>query len=55
MYDLIYGIIDHAWQSGTSSNSTEQQYIYMVCACLIVILTVVFVDLVYRVFRHFWR
>lgn len=55
MYDLVYGIIDHVWQTNTNLNSTQQQYIYMICACLIIILTVVFIDLVYRVFRHFWR
>lgn len=55
MYELVYNIIDHVWQSNTNLNSTQQQYIYMTCACLIIILMVVFIDLVYRVFRHFWR
>lgn len=53
MYGIIENIISHAWDS--SYGSTEQQYIYMICACLIIILTVVFIDLIYRVFRHFWR
>lgn len=51
MYDLIAGIIDHSWSTGSS----EQQYIYYICGTLIVIFTVVFVDLIYRVFRHFWK
>lgn len=51
MYDLISGIIDHSWSTGSS----EQQYIYYICGTLIVIFTVVFVDLIYRVFRHFWK
>lgn len=51
MYDLIFGIIDHSWTTGSS----EQQYVYYICGALIVILTCVFIDLVYRVFSHFWR
>lgn len=50
MYDIIYGIINHPWTTGTS----EQQYIYYICGALIIILTVVFIDMVYRVFRSFW-
>lgn len=52
MYDIINGIIDHTWNTQYSG---EQQYIYYMCGCLIVIFTVVFVDLVYRIFSHFWR
>ena len=55
MYDVVYNIIGHVWESGTSYNSTQQQYIYFVCGCLIIIFSVVFIDLIYRVFRHFWR
>lgn len=50
MYDIISGIINHTWSTGSS----DQQYIYYICGSLIVILTVVFVDMVYRVFRSFW-
>lgn len=53
MYDLIFEIIGHAWDS--SYGSSEQQYIYTVCCVMIIILTVVFIDLIYRVFRQFWR
>lgn len=52
MYDIINGIIDHTW---ITQSSGEQQYIYYMCGCLIVIFTVVFIDLVYRIFSHFWR
>ena len=52
MYDLIQNIIDHSW---ITQGSGDQQYIYYICGCLIVILTVVFIDLIYRVFSHFWR
>lgn len=52
MYDLIQNIIDHSW---ITQNAGDQQYIYYICGCLIVVLTVVFIDLIYRVFSHFWR
>ena len=55
MYDLIDNIINHVWQTGTSYNSTEQQTLYYICGALIIIFTVVFIDLLYRIFRHFWR
>lgn len=51
MYDIIENLIGHTYVTGDSM----QQYI-IYCSCVvIVILTVVFVDMVYRVFRHFWR
>lgn len=51
MYDIISGIIDHNWVT----SSSEQQYIYYICGALIIILTCVFIDMVYRVFRHLWK
>lgn len=51
MYDIISSIISHSYTSGDSA----QQYIYYICGALIVVLTAVFVDLIYRIFRHFWR
>lgn len=51
MYDIVSGVIDHSWMT----NNSEQQYIYYICGALIILLTCVFVDLVYRIFRHFWR
>lgn len=54
MFDLIYDIISHTWDTSVYSSS-EQQILYYICGALIIILTVVFIDLVYRVFGHFWR
>lgn len=51
MYDIVSNIISHNWETGSS----EQQYIYYICGCLIVIFTCVIIDLIYRVFSHFWR
>lgn len=52
MYDIVSNIIDHTW---ISTNAGEQQYIYYICGVLICLITAVIIDLVYRVFRHFWR
>lgn len=52
MYDIVSSIIDHAWQSNYTS---DQQYIYYICGALIVLITCVLIDLVYRIFSHFWR
>lgn len=54
MYDLIKNIIAHTWETNSYS-STEQQTLYYICGALIIIFTVVFIDLLYRIFRHFWR
>lgn len=51
MYDIIYGLIDHSYTTGDSM----QQYVIYTCCALIILLTVVFIDMVYRVFSHFWR
>ena len=51
MYDLISDIIDHSWVTGSS----DQQYIYYICGALIVLFVCVIIDLVYRVFSHFWK
>lgn len=53
MYDIISQIINHTWES--SSYGNEQQYIYFTACSLVIILTVIFIDLIYRIFRHFWR
>ena len=54
MYDIIYNIIGHLWESGSTS-TTLQQIICYGCMVLIIILTVTFIDLFYRLFAHFWR
>ncbi len=51
MYDIISNLINHNWSTG----SNEQQYIYYICGALIVIIFSVMIDMVYRVFSHFWR
>lgn len=48
MYSIISNIISHAWQS---SGAGDQQYIYITCAALIVILTTVMIDLCVDVIR----
>lgn len=50
MYSIIEGMINHNWVTGDSS----QQYIIYTCCAMILVLTVVFIDLIYRVFRGFW-
>lgn len=52
MYDIISQIIDHSW---ITQNAGDQQYIYYISGALICILTVTFIDLLYRIFGHFWR
>ena len=51
MYDIIYHIIDHSYVTGDSM----QQYVVYTCCALIVILTCVFIDMIYRIFSNFWR
>ena len=51
MYDVLYRIIGHQYTTGDSM----QQYIIYGCVALIIIFSVVLIDLVYRVFSHFWR
>lgn len=52
LYNVISEIIDHVYESQYVG---DQQYIYYICGALIIILTVVTIDLIYRVFSHFWR
>ena len=51
MYDIIENIINHNWVTGSS----DQQYIYYICGALIILFTCVLIDMVYRVFSHFWK
>ena len=51
MYDIIENLINHHWVTGTS----DQQYIYYICGALIILFTCVIIDMVYRVFSHFWK
>lgn len=52
MYSVVENIINHNWINNYTS---DQQYIYYICGALVVILTCVFIDLIYRVFSHFWN
>lgn len=52
MYSVVENIINHSWINNYTS---DQQYIYYICGALVVILTCVFIDLIYRVFSHFWN
>lgn len=47
MYDLISQLINHIWQT-QNLNSTEQQTVYYISGAIIIILTVTFIDLFYR-------
>lgn len=51
MYDVIYQIIAHTWVQ----NDSMQQYVLYTCMVCIPVLLTVFIDMVYRVFSHFWR
>lgn len=51
MYQVVYDIINHAWVNGDSLQST----VVYVCGALIIILTCVFIDMIYRIFSHFWH
>lgn len=50
MYSIIESMINHAWETSNSM----QQYIVYTCCALIIVLTVVFIDMIYRIFRGFW-
>lgn len=52
MYEIIRNIIDHSW---ITQGAGDQQYIYYIAGSVIIILLMVFIDLVYRIFSHFWR
>ena len=52
MYDIIETIINHTW---ITTNAGAQQYIYYICGALIIVTFVVVIDLIYRIFSHFWR
>lgn len=52
MYNIIQNIINHTW---ITTNAGDQQYIYYISGALILLFSAVFVDLIYRIFRQFWR
>lgn len=53
MYQIVQQIINHVWQG--TQNYGDQQYIYYICAALIPLFAVVFIDLIRDIFRAFFR
>lgn len=54
MYDIIKNLIDHVWDTGSYSSS-EQQIIYYIAGCLILVFSTVFIDLLYRITRGIFK
>ena len=55
MYDLLYGIIDHVFNTSQGYNSTEQQLYISAGLILVIVLTVVVIDFVYRIIRSIFK
>lgn len=51
MFQLIQNIIQYTSSSGYNQDS----YYLNIAGALIIILTIFFIDMVFRVFRSFWR
>lgn len=51
MFEVVSNIINHA----LSANDDAQYVILYICGALIIILTCVFIDMIYRIFSHFWH
>ena len=51
MYEVICNIMGIPIEAGTA----EFQAVTFACLALIIILTVVFIDMIYRAFSHFWH
>lgn len=54
LYTIIEALISYTGDATTFGN-TERQIIMGVSGALILLITVTLVDLLYRVFSHFWR
>ena len=52
LYEIVRNMIDHTW---VTTSQGDQQYIYYICGAIIILVTVVLIDLIYRTFAHFWR
>lgn len=46
MYNIINNIISHTWVT----NDSAQQYVYVICGVVIVILVVSFMDIIRQLF-----
>ncbi len=53
MYDLVKDIISHTWD--TNVYGSEQQYIYYICGAMILLLSVIFIDFIYRLIFSFFK
>lgn len=51
MYDVIVDVIGHSW----SSSYSEEQIVYYICGALLCMVSCAVIDLVYRIFAHFWH
>lgn len=51
MFNLIQSIISHSWIDHGEFIDPSQDYTYYICGALIIIFTVVFIDLFYRLVR----
>lgn len=51
MFKIVQDIIGYTSSSVYNSDST----ILYICGSLVILLTIMFIDLIYRVFRNFWR
>ncbi len=49
MYDILYKMIGHSF----SGSYNYESYLFQISAALIVLLVIVFIDMIYRVFRSF--
>lgn len=47
MYEMIESMLAH--------EISDPQQVEFICGALILVFTVVFIDMVYRIFSHFWR
>lgn len=48
MYDIIKALIDHSYETQYGG---DQQYIYYIAGAMILLFSVVFIDLIYRILR----
>ena len=51
MFSIIQQIINYSSSSGYNQDS----YYLNICGALIIIFSVIFIDMVFRIFRSFWR
>ena len=52
MFEVVSNIISF---SGIFDDVLVNQSIFEICGALIIVFSVTFIDLIYRIFSHFWR